>query len=64
MAPDIHNTVVWFSDIKPEYDVGEEIQLKCREGHEYSSGDLTRSCLLNVTWEGIDPECAGTTFFI
>ncbi|XP_072107222.1 CUB and sushi domain-containing protein 1a [Mobula birostris] len=38
------------------YEVGSTVFFKCRKGY-HIQGSTTRSCLANLTWSGIHPEC-------
>nr|XP_033792232.1 CUB and sushi domain-containing protein 1 [Geotrypetes seraphini] len=38
------------------YEVGSTVFFRCRKGY-HIQGSTTRSCLANLTWSGIQPEC-------
>ncbi|XP_067840108.1 CUB and sushi domain-containing protein 1-like [Heptranchias perlo] len=38
------------------YEVGSTVFFKCRKGY-HIQGSTTRSCLANLTWSGVQPEC-------
>lgn len=48
-----HNNIIVFSTFQQ---VGNIVQFQCKKGH-LLHGSTTRTCLPDLTWSGIQPEC-------
>ena len=41
---------------------GSKVTYTCHPGYTYATGNLTRTCQFNGTWNGYPPVCTGKGF--
>lgn len=58
LCPEIMSTssVTVFSQHKQ---IGGILLMTCAPHHAWVAGNLTRTCLSNATWDGVEPVCEG-----